>query len=56
MSRECLCLTVWTDGFIVGVSAGDLSLVVSAGVITAEHLGVLATALEYTCAVEPFWN
>ena len=56
MCREGLCLTVWTDGFMVGVSAGNLCLVVSAGVVTAEHLGLLAAALEYRCAVEPFWN
>ena len=31
--------------------AGDLCLVVSAGVVTAERLGVLATALEYRCVM-----
>ena len=47
---------VWTDGFMVGMSAGKLCLVDSTGVATAEHLGVLATTLESRCAVEPFLN
>ena len=39
----------WADSFMAGVSAGDLCLVVSVGVVTAEHLGVLATALVHSC-------
>ena len=42
---------VWTDGFMVGVSAGDLCLVVSTGVVTAEHLRLLAAALKYICVM-----
>ena len=36
---------------MVGVSAGDLCLVVSTGVVTPEHLGLLAPALEYRCVM-----
>ena len=47
---------VWTDGFMVGVSAGDLCWLVGAGVIMVEVSGILAATLEYRRAVEPFWN
>ena len=42
---------VWTDGFMVGVSAGDLCWLVGAGVIMADVSGILAATLEYRCVM-----